>query len=258
MEKYTKQNKFAAQERKPQIPENKGPGVVEFEDFNKLKKKNVRGLLRKRAKRYESDNTGSSDDDEVRIPKNKKTVVKSSFVSAFNSIINKKIEDQPTNSGPSEGPILAKYKRPAKEVTEEKKRDNEVRQKKQEKERLRIMGRNIPTVEDEPRERELQIFATKGVVQLFNAVREFQDNQTKEAKDAINESKQRAVNILNQVGSDKINAGQPSSNQRIIEQLQSRQSRWKVLEDDSEDEEGNIKVVEDYDEDDNAEEDDQE
>lgn len=29
------------------------PGTVEFEDVNKLKNKNVRGLLRKRAKRYE-------------------------------------------------------------------------------------------------------------------------------------------------------------------------------------------------------------
>lgn len=28
-------------------------GVVEFENFDKLKKKNVRGLLRKRAKKYE-------------------------------------------------------------------------------------------------------------------------------------------------------------------------------------------------------------
>jgi hypothetical protein len=28
-------------------------GVVEFEDFDKLKRKKVRGLLRKRAKKYE-------------------------------------------------------------------------------------------------------------------------------------------------------------------------------------------------------------
>jgi hypothetical protein len=46
------------------------------------------------------------------------------------------------------------------------------------------MGRHIPTVEDEERERELQIIATKGgknelpkhfkiVVQLFNTVSEF-------------------------------------------------------------------------------------
>ncbi len=29
------------------------PGTVDFEDVNKLKNKKVRGLLRKRAKRYE-------------------------------------------------------------------------------------------------------------------------------------------------------------------------------------------------------------
>jgi uncharacterized membrane protein (DUF106 family) len=35
---------------------------------------------------------------------------------------------------------LAKYKKPAKEVTEEKKRENEMKLKKLEKERIRIMG----------------------------------------------------------------------------------------------------------------------
>jgi hypothetical protein len=37
-----------------------------------------------------------------------------------------------------------------------------MRLKKQEKERIRIMGRHIPTVNDDERERELQIIATKG------------------------------------------------------------------------------------------------
>jgi hypothetical protein len=36
------------------------------------------------------------------------------------------------------------------------------------------MGRHIPTVDDEEQERELQIIAAKGVVQLFNTVAEFQ------------------------------------------------------------------------------------
>lgn len=54
-----------------------------------------------------------------------------------------------------EGPILSKYKKPAKEVSEEKKRDNELKVKRLEKERIRIMGRIIPTVKDEEREREL-------------------------------------------------------------------------------------------------------
>ena len=59
-------------------------------------------------------------------------------------------------------PILAKYKKPAKEVSEEQKRENDIRVKRLEKERLRLMGRTIPTAEDEGNERELQIVATKG------------------------------------------------------------------------------------------------
>ena len=34
-------------------PYKKQEGVVDFEDVNKIKKKNVRGLLRKRARKYE-------------------------------------------------------------------------------------------------------------------------------------------------------------------------------------------------------------
>lgn len=54
-----------------------------------------------------------------------------------------------------DGPILAKYKKPAKEASEEQRREREMRAKKQEKERIRIMGRHLPTAEDEQREREL-------------------------------------------------------------------------------------------------------
>ena len=48
--------------------------------------------------------------------------------------------------------------------------------------------------------------------------------------------------MIQSVGNDKVNAGMPSSNERIIQQIQSKQSKWKVLEDDSEDDDGNIKV----------------
>lgn len=93
-------------------------------------------------------------------------MLKSSFASAFHSIISKNVDDNPSSRASNvvgiEGPILSKYKRPAKEVTEEKKKEQELRQKKLERERIRIMGRTIPTVEDEHRERELQIVATKG------------------------------------------------------------------------------------------------
>ena len=42
------------------------------------------------------------------------------------------------------------------------------------KERQRLMGRVIPTKLEYEAERELQIVATRGVIQLFNAVSEFQ------------------------------------------------------------------------------------
>ena len=83
-----------------------------------------------------------------------------------------------------EQPILAKYKRPSKEVTEEQRKESELRQKRLEKEKIRLMGRHIPTGEDEEHERELQIIATRGVVQLFNTVSEFQVQQHKEAVQA--------------------------------------------------------------------------
>lgn len=113
-----------------------------------------------------ADESGSDAENDGQKFKSKKQVVKSSFASAFQSIISKKVDEsaaaRASNVVGSEGPILAKYKRPAKEVTEEKKKEQELKQKKLEKERLRIMGRTIPTAEDEPKERELQIVATKG------------------------------------------------------------------------------------------------
>jgi hypothetical protein len=83
--------------------------------------------------------------------------LKNSFASAFHSIINKNVDDAGEN-----GPILSKYKKPAKEASEEQKKENELKQKRLEKEKLRLMGRHIPTADDEARERELQIIATRG------------------------------------------------------------------------------------------------
>jgi len=97
-------------------------GTVEFSNFNVLKKKSVRGLLRKRAKKYDSDEEGEERGDSdneynpmITIGRNaKKTVLKNSFAAAFQTILNKKIADDKV-----EQPILAKYKRPSKEVSEE-------------------------------------------------------------------------------------------------------------------------------------------
>lgn len=77
-------------------------------------------------------------------------MLKNSFSHAFQSILNRKIDDDKVDQ-----PILAKYKRPSKEVSEEMKLESELRKKRAEKERVRLMGRHIPTVEDEEHEREL-------------------------------------------------------------------------------------------------------
>ena len=68
-------------------------GVVNFIDTENFKKKNVRGLLRKRAKKYDSDEEKEaieSDDDPTHIKKvSKKKVQKSTFEKAFESVITK-------------------------------------------------------------------------------------------------------------------------------------------------------------------------
>ena len=60
--------------------------------------------------------------------------------------------------------------------------------------------------------------------------------------------KERTAKIIEAVGSDKVNANSMTSSERILSKIQSKERKWKVLEDDSEDEEGNIKVVDAFDE----------
>lgn len=57
-------------------------------------------------------------------------------------------------------------------------------------------GRHIPCQQDEERERELAIIATKGVVQLFNTVSEFQASSLKEAIKVERERKAKQIQIL--------------------------------------------------------------
>jgi hypothetical protein len=76
--------------------------------------------------------------------------VKSSFASAFQSILSKQVDETK-----EEGPILSKYKKPGKEVAEEQRKEKEMKEKRAEREKLRLMGRRIPTADDEEREREL-------------------------------------------------------------------------------------------------------
>ena len=58
------------------------------------------------------------------------------------------------------------------------------------------MGHIIPSKDNNEHERELQILATKGVVQLFNAVAEFQADLTKDAMREDKEKKQKTSKMI--------------------------------------------------------------
>lgn len=76
--------------------------------------------------------------------------------------------------------VLAKYKKKARDLDEIKLKEDAEKKKVLLKEKQRLMGRRIPTKDDAESERNLAIIATKGVVQLFNAVAEFQNSVQKE------------------------------------------------------------------------------
>ena len=90
-------------------------GVVDFVDsFNSLKK--VRGQLKKRAKKYDSDSDREDREEKEKKPeeakfvKKKKIVQKSTFKEAFSQVMESKAS---TKRFEEDTPILAKYKKPA-------------------------------------------------------------------------------------------------------------------------------------------------
>ena len=119
---------------------------------------------------------------------------------AFKSIMAKKIneegEEQPNT-------VLVKYKKKERDIEEQKSKEDAEIKKRQAKERQRLMGRRMPTKDDNEHERELQIIATKGVVQLFNAVAEFQNSLEKEAFDKEREKRRQKTEAIQAVGKDK-------------------------------------------------------
>ena len=82
------------------------------------------------------------------------------------------------------------------------------------------------------------------MIQLFNAVAEFQATAQKQLIIDEHDKKVNKTKIIKAVGTDK-KTGAVGFNQSLIEKIQSNQRKWKILEDDSEDEFGNIKVVDD-------------
>ena len=80
------------------------------------------------------------------------------------------------------------------------------------------MGRVLPTRLDNEHERELQIIATKGVVQLFNAVADFQNSVRKEAIRENQEKKAKKTAHIQSVGADK-NTGGINLGQNLIDKI---------------------------------------
>ena len=93
------------------------------------------------------------------------------------------------------------------------------------------MGRVIPTKAEMEHERTLQIVATKGVVQLFNAVAEFQTSVVKEQMKTERDKKIARTSMIQSVGTDKNTGAVGFGN--IIDKIQSKQRKWAVLEDEA-------------------------
>ena len=77
-----------------------------------------------------------------------------------------------------------------------------------------MQGRKVPSRDDEKHERSLVLVATKGVVQLFNTVSDFQVTNQKEA---IREEKEKNVKYSEMI--QKTGQYANTSNKSIIEKL---------------------------------------
>ncbi|NXA35425.1 RRP15 protein, partial [Eudromia elegans] len=108
------------------------------------------------------------------------------WADAMAKVLNKKIpQNKPT--------ILAKSKKLEKEREKLKQERLEQRRKLDKKREWEMMCRVKPdVVKDREKERNLQRIATRGVVQLFNAVRAHQKNMDEKVKKAGKSERQRA------------------------------------------------------------------
>ena len=106
----------------------------------------------------------------------------------------------------------------------------------------------MPDQVDMEHERNMMIVATKGVVELFNAVTAFQTQQVTDAKSFQKNKDVKYQDAVQKVGEDK--KYNSTSNENIYKKLQDKSvSKWSVLNneegEDSEsdiDSEGNIKI----------------
>ncbi|XP_054839255.1 RRP15-like protein [Eublepharis macularius] len=142
--------------------------------------------------------------------------------------------------------ILVKNKERDKEREREKQERLEKRKQLDKKREWEAMCRVKPDVaKDRETERNLQRIATRGVVQLFNAVRKHQRNVNEKAKEAGSSDRKRAKLISSVSKRDFINAlrgmeGTGMDQNAIKKSLKSKQGdskseegpAWRILQDD--------------------------
>ncbi|XP_033216566.1 RRP15-like protein [Belonocnema kinseyi] len=105
-------------------------------------------------------------------PKRKKTIVLSKARKLCDIVAKEKKESLPFEIEGTDGEITKEIA--VKKETEEEKKKEEAGQKKRRRKEIKTGIRIKPSILDRERERTLQKIATKGVVQLFNAVRQQQ------------------------------------------------------------------------------------
>lgn len=97
-------------------------------------------------------------------------------------------------------PILSKYKGPINKAEDAIREEELERAKKIAKEVIHSQGRKLPQRGEEDYERNLVLVATRGVVQLFNTVSEYQTNEQKEARDEIRTKNQKFSDMVKSTG----------------------------------------------------------
>ncbi|XP_419413.2 RRP15-like protein [Gallus gallus] len=163
----------------------------------------------------------------------------SGWADAMAKVLNKKI---PQNKSI----ILAKSKKLEKEREKERQERLEKRRKLDKKREWEMMCRVKPdVVKDRDRERNLQRIATRGVVQLFNAVRTHQKNVDEKVKKGARSERQRAkllssvskkdfINVLRSMEGAKgnRNSARKAAKSKQGEVKSEEGPEWNILRDD--------------------------
>jgi len=163
-----------------------------------------------------------SDNEESKTQKPTKAVP--SVSNAIMDILNNETKNE-------DCPILSRNYRPFKLLEKERKEIKDKKDRMVQSEQKRLQGRLFPTKDDNEYEKSLQMIATKGVVRLFNAV---SHQQTEIKRDHIKDEQLRKEFVSKRLELDK---SKVNSNDTIVKKIMATEKKWKVFEDDSEENE---------------------